>query len=41
MLRKLLKKVKELNDLLPQVEKLLINLISVVGWIIILIKLLH
>lgn len=41
MLRKLREKVKELNELLPQFEKLLINLISVIGWIIILIKLLN
>lgn len=40
MLQRLVKKVKELNDLMPQIEKLLINLISVIGWIIILIKLL-
>lgn len=32
-------KIKELNDLLAQVEKLLIRLISVVGWLLILIKL--
>lgn len=41
MLRKLREKVKELNELLPQFEKLLINLISVIGWVIILIKLLN
>ena len=41
MLRKLREKVKELNELLPQFEKLLINLMSVIGWIIILIKLLN
>ena len=32
-------KIKELNKLLEQLEKLLIRLISVVGWLIILIKL--
>ena len=32
-------KIKELNELLVQVEKLLIRLISVVGWLLILIKL--
>lgn len=32
-------KIKELNKLLAQLEKLLIRLISVVGWLIILIKL--
>ena len=32
-------KIKELNKLLEQLEKLLIKLISVVGWLLILIKL--
>lgn len=32
-------KIKELSKLLEQVEKLLIRIISIVGWIIILIKL--
>lgn len=31
--------IKELNKLLEQVEKLLIRIISIVGWILILIKL--
>lgn len=30
--------IKELNDLLPEVEKLLVRIISLVGWILILIK---
>lgn len=41
MLQKIGETVKELNKLLPQFEKLLVNLISVIGWIIILIKLLN
>ena len=32
-------KIKELLKLLEQIEKLLIKLISVVGWLLILIKL--
>lgn len=33
--------IKELNELLPQIEKLLIRIISIVGWILILIKLIE
>lgn len=40
MLQKIGRTVKELNKLLPQFEKLLVNLISILGWIIILTKLL-
>ena len=34
-------KIEELIELLKQLEKLLIQLISVVGWLLILIKLFH
>ena len=40
MLQKIGRTVKELNKLLPQFVKLLVNLISILGWIIILTKLL-
>lgn len=40
MLQKIGETVKELNKLLPQFEKLLVNLISILGWIIILTNLL-
>lgn len=40
MLQKIGEAVKELNKLLPQFEKLLVNLISILGWIIILTNLL-
>ena len=40
MLQKIGRTVKELNKLLPQFEKLLVNLISILGWIIILTNLL-
>lgn len=39
-MKDLVHKVKELNKLLEQIEKLLIRIISIVGWILILIKLL-
>lgn len=40
MLHRFAKKAKELNKLLGQLEKLLIRVISIVGWILILIDLL-
>lgn len=39
-MKDLIQKTKELNKLLEQLEKLLIRIISLVGWILILIKLL-
>ena len=39
-MKELEEKIKELTKLLEQLEKLLIRLISVVGWVLILIKLL-
>lgn len=39
-MQKALQKIKELNKLLTQLEKLMIRIISLVGWILILIKLL-
>lgn len=39
-MQKTLEKIKELNKLLEQLEKLMIRIISLVGWILILIKLL-
>lgn len=39
MMKDLIQKVKELNKLLEQFEKLLIRIISITGWILILIKL--
>lgn len=39
-MKDLIHKTKELHKLLEQIEKLLIKIISIVGWILILIKLL-
>lgn len=39
MINKWVEKIKELNKLVAQLEKLLIKIISLVGWIIILIEL--
>lgn len=39
MISKWVEKIKELNKLVAQLEKLLIKIISLVGWIIILIEL--
>lgn len=38
-IRELTRKVKELTTLAKEVSKLLVELISIVGWILILIKL--
>ena len=38
-MEELIQKIKELIKLLAQIEKLLIQLISVVGWLLILIEL--
>lgn len=39
MINKWVEKIKELNKLVEQLEKLFIKIISLVGWIIILIEL--
>lgn len=39
MINKWVEKIKELNKLVAQLEKLLIKIISFVGWILILIEL--
>lgn len=39
-MKDMIQKIKELNKLLEQIEKLLIRIISIVGWILILTKLL-
>lgn len=39
MINKWVEKIKELNKLVAQLEKLFIRIISLVGWIIILIEL--
>lgn len=38
-MEQLKKIIKELNDILPEVEKLIIRIISLVGWILILMQL--
>lgn len=38
-MKDLIQKVKEFNKLLAQIEKLLIRVISIVGWLFILIQL--
>lgn len=40
-MKELENKIEELIELLKQLEKLLIQLISVVGWILILIKMFY
>lgn len=39
MINKWVEKIKELNKLVAQLEKLLVKIISLVGWILILIEL--
>ena len=39
MINQWVEKIKELNKLVAQLEKLLIKIISLVGWILILIEL--
>ena len=39
MINKLIEKAKELYKLLEQIEKLLIKIVSIAGWILILISL--
>ena len=38
-MEQLKKIIKELNDILPEVEKLIIRIISIAGWILILMRL--
>lgn len=38
-MEQLKKIIKELNDILPEVEKLIIRIISLAGWILILMQL--